>query len=51
MNYEEAIGTLYQIADEAQFDLHRNRRQYTAARWIEALNVAIGVIRKQQAIE
>ena len=51
MNYEETIRTLYQIADEAQDDLNRNRRQHTATRRIEALNVAIGAIRKQQERE
>lgn len=51
VNYEETIRTLYQIADEAQDDLNRNRRQYTATRRIEALNVAIAALRKQQERE
>lgn len=51
MNYEEAIETLYQIADEAQDNLNHNRRRYTATRQIEALNVAIGALRKQQERE
>ena len=48
MKHEEAIEMLYQIAVEEQYNLKCNRRYCTATRRIEALNVAIGAIRKQQ---
>lgn len=51
MNLEEAIQTLYMIADETQETLLRGRMGYTAARRLSALNMAIGALRKQQERE
>ena len=51
MTFEEAIIFLYQIAEEAQDDLNRNRRGYTNEKRIAAINVAISAIRREQKRE
>ena len=48
MNKNEAISILYQIAEEIRDDLNRNRSVYTGQRRLEALNIAIGAICKEQ---